>query len=65
VEILLDSRALFRIFVDCVLILDKNREFFVKLAKIISLDLFLNGKMYELGSWPVDHMRHWSIVDRS
>jgi hypothetical protein len=65
VEILLDSRDLFRIFVDCVLILDKNREFFVKLAKIISLDLFLNGKMYELGSRPVDHMRHWSIVDRS
>jgi hypothetical protein len=55
VEVLLDSRALFRIFLDYGLILDKYRKFFVKLAEIISLDLFLNGQMYELGSRHVDH----------
>jgi hypothetical protein len=35
-EILLDSRALFIIFVDCSLILDKYREFFAKLTGIFS-----------------------------
>jgi hypothetical protein len=33
-EILFDSRVLFRIFLDCSLILEKYREFFAKLSGI-------------------------------
>jgi hypothetical protein len=39
-----ESRGFVWNFVDYGIIMDKDRGFFVKLAEIIGLDLFLNGK---------------------
>jgi hypothetical protein len=49
-EILSDSRALFRIFVDCDLILQKDRGLHVRWWGFSGSDLFLNGKYGGLGS---------------
>jgi hypothetical protein len=62
-EIYSESRGSVWNFVDYRIITDKDRGFFAKLPEIIDLDLFLNGKMYELGLRPMDHMRRWSITD--
>jgi hypothetical protein len=51
-------------FVDCGLILDKNRSVFAKWYGIISFKLFSNGKRRGLGPRFVDHGRCWSTVDR-
>jgi hypothetical protein len=57
------TRCLLRIFVDCGLILDKNRGIFAKWHGIFDFKLFSNGKRCGLGPWFVDHGR-WSTVDR-
>jgi hypothetical protein len=44
-EILFDSRVLFRIFVDCSLILEKYREFFAKLSGIFGGGIIFQMKM--------------------
>jgi hypothetical protein len=51
------------IFVDCGLILDKNRGLFAKCHGIIGFKLFYNGKRRGLGPRFVDHGPRWSTVD--
>jgi hypothetical protein len=58
------TRGLLKNFVDCGLILDKNRGLFAKWHGIISFELFSNGKRRGLGPRFVDHGRCCSTVDR-
>jgi hypothetical protein len=50
-------------FVDCVLILDKNRGLFAKWHQIIGFELFSNEKRRGLGPQLKHHGRHQSTVD--
>jgi hypothetical protein len=51
------TRGLLRIFVDCGLILDKNRGLFAKWHGIIGFELFSNVKRHGLSPRFVDHER--------
>jgi hypothetical protein len=51
-------------FVDCGLILNKNRGISTKWRGIIGFELFSNGRRHGLGPRLMDHRRCRSMVDR-
>jgi hypothetical protein len=64
-EISSNTRVCFEKLVDCGLILDKNRGFFVRWAGFFwFLNYFWIGKCGRLGPRPMDHRWRWTTVDQ-